>query len=74
MSAAKTKSPSRSAPTQTPSSAISDAELVVMKVVWHHPSVTANQVVAALEEKTDWKLPHHSDPPQPARAQGRGRL
>jgi BlaI family penicillinase repressor len=34
---------------------ISDAELVVMKVVWHQPPVTANQVVAALEPRTDWK-------------------
>ena len=34
---------------------ISDAELVVMKAVWERPPVTANQVVAALEPKTDWK-------------------
>jgi BlaI family transcriptional regulator, penicillinase repressor len=35
--------------------AISDAELVVMKVVWGRPPVTANEVVAALEPRTDWK-------------------
>jgi BlaI family penicillinase repressor len=35
--------------------AISDAELVVMKVVWRNPPVTANQVVAALEDQTHWK-------------------
>jgi BlaI family penicillinase repressor len=35
--------------------AISDAELVVMKVVWNRSPVTANQVVAALERQTDWK-------------------
>ena len=34
---------------------ISDAELVVMKVVWSHPPVTANQVVEALESRTHWK-------------------
>jgi BlaI family penicillinase repressor len=34
---------------------ISDAELVVMKVVWHQSPVTTNQVVAALETRTDWK-------------------
>jgi BlaI family penicillinase repressor len=34
---------------------ISDAELVVMKVVWRKSPVTANQVVAALGRRTDWK-------------------
>jgi BlaI family penicillinase repressor len=34
---------------------ISDAELVVMKVVWRKSPVTANQVVAALERRTHWK-------------------
>jgi BlaI family transcriptional regulator, penicillinase repressor len=34
---------------------ISDAEWPVMKVVWNHPPVTANQVVAALERQTSWK-------------------
>ena len=34
---------------------ISDAELVVMKVVWNQSPVTANQVVSALESTTDWK-------------------
>lgn len=34
---------------------ISDAELIVMKVVWNQSPVTANQVVAALEEQMDWK-------------------
>jgi BlaI family penicillinase repressor len=34
---------------------ISDAELVVMKIVWQQPPVTANQVVAALGPQTDWK-------------------
>lgn len=50
MSPAKTKSARKRA-----LPAISDAELVVMKIVWQNPPVTANQVVAALEHKTDWK-------------------
>ncbi len=53
MSPTKTKSPRASAKSALP--AITDAELVVMKVVWQKPPVTANQVVAALEDKTDWK-------------------
>jgi BlaI family penicillinase repressor len=35
--------------------AITDAELVVMKVVWRKSPVTANEVVAALGSRTDWK-------------------
>jgi BlaI family transcriptional regulator, penicillinase repressor len=35
--------------------AITDAELVVMKVVWRKPPVTANEVVAALGSRTEWK-------------------
>ncbi len=34
---------------------ISDAELVVMKVVWGKAPVTANQVVSALENRRHWK-------------------
>ena len=34
---------------------ISDAELVVMKVVWEKSSVTANQVVEALGNHKEWK-------------------
>jgi BlaI family penicillinase repressor len=34
---------------------ISDAELVVMKVVWQKAPVTANQVVEALERQKHWK-------------------
>ena len=34
---------------------ISDAELVVMKVVWESAPVTANQVVEALERRKHWK-------------------
>ncbi|SRR6266511_2592108 len=34
---------------------ISDAELVVMKVVWERAPVTANQVVRALENRRRWK-------------------
>lgn len=34
---------------------ISDAELVVMKVVWEKAPVTANQVVSALENRQHWK-------------------
>ena len=34
---------------------ISDAELVVMKVVWEKAPVTANQVVEALERQKHWK-------------------
>src|SRR5581483_10853976 len=45
--------PAKSRKTKLP--AISDAELVVMKVVWGHSPVTANQVVSALEKRADWK-------------------
>src|SRR5262245_21264565 len=34
---------------------ISDAEWIVMNVVWERAPVTANQVVAALEDRADWK-------------------
>jgi BlaI family penicillinase repressor len=34
---------------------ISDAEWVVMQAVWRKGAVTANEVVAALENSTDWK-------------------
>ena len=34
---------------------ISDAEWVVMKVVWEKAPLTANQVVAALEGQSVWK-------------------
>jgi BlaI family penicillinase repressor len=34
---------------------ISDAEWVVMKVVWEDPPVTANQVVDALKGEATWK-------------------
>ena len=34
---------------------ISDAELVVMKVVWQKAPATANQVVEALEDQMHWK-------------------
>jgi len=34
---------------------ISDAELVVMKVIWERASVTANEVVEALERQQHWK-------------------
>ena len=34
---------------------VSDAELVVMKVVWEKAPVTANQVVQALEDQMHWK-------------------
>ncbi len=34
---------------------ISDAEWVVMKVIWQKGSATANQVVEALERQIDWK-------------------
>jgi BlaI family transcriptional regulator, penicillinase repressor len=37
---------------------ISDAELVVMKVVWERAPVTANQVVSALENQEHWKTFH----------------
>lgn len=46
---ARTKAPN---PKNPP---ISDAELVVMKVVWRKPPVTANEVVGALEKQTHWK-------------------
>jgi BlaI family transcriptional regulator, penicillinase repressor len=34
---------------------ISDAELVIMKVIWTNTPTTANKVVEALEGKTEWK-------------------
>ena len=34
---------------------VSDAELVVMKVVWQKAPATANQVVEALEDQIHWK-------------------
>ena len=34
---------------------ISEAELVVMRVVWEKAPVTANQVVDALERRKQWK-------------------
>ena len=34
---------------------ISDAEWVVMQVLWQKDAATANEVVAALEKSTDWK-------------------
>jgi BlaI family penicillinase repressor len=53
MNAVKHKTPK---PPRTPVlPAISDAELVVMKVVWDRPPVTANRVVEALANESDWK-------------------
>src|SRR2546428_13147412 len=34
---------------------ISEAELVVMKVVWNQAPITTNQVVGALEHQAHWK-------------------
>jgi BlaI family penicillinase repressor len=34
---------------------ISDAEWIVMKVLWNSVPLTANEVVEALESTTDWK-------------------
>jgi BlaI family penicillinase repressor len=34
---------------------ISDAEWVVMRVVWERAPITTNQVVEVLAHKTDWK-------------------
>jgi BlaI family penicillinase repressor len=34
---------------------ISDAEWIVMQAVWQNGTVTANEVVAALENSTDWR-------------------
>ncbi len=34
---------------------ISEAEWVVMKAIWDRGPLTTNQVVEALERKTDWK-------------------
>src|SRR5438105_1193176 len=53
MSVEKKNPPARPAKPELPP--ISDAELVVMKVVWSHPPVTANQVVGALQNQTAWK-------------------
>ncbi len=33
---------------------ISEAELRIMRVLWTHPSLTANEVVEALSSETDW--------------------
>ena len=38
-----------------PSPSISDAEWVVMKVVWDQGTATANQVVSALQQEASWK-------------------
>ena len=38
---------------QTPS--ISEAEWEVMKVLWKKGRQTANQVISAIQEQTDWK-------------------
>ncbi len=35
--------------------AISDAEWIVMRVIWDRGQVTANEMVDALEGKQDWK-------------------
>ena len=53
MCAEKRKTPGRPRKAELPS--ISDAELIVMKIVWSKPPVTANQVVSALENLTHWK-------------------
>ena len=34
---------------------ISDTEWQVMKVIWEKAPVTANDIINALEDKTDWK-------------------
>src|SRR6266436_5918130 len=45
----------RKARTNTDLPQISDAEWVVMKVVWDKAPLTTNQVVEMLDEKTHWK-------------------
>jgi len=47
------KSVKNGAPREMPQ--ISEAELVVMRVVWNQSPVTANQVVEALRDQTHWK-------------------
>lgn len=47
------RSRSRAEPLPTP--AITDAEWVVMKIIWANGVATANQVVASLSEKMQWK-------------------
>lgn len=50
--------PSERQPRKQPARAlpqISNAELVVMKVVWERAPVTANQVVETLESRQRWK-------------------
>jgi BlaI family penicillinase repressor len=44
-----------SAPSPAPPPSISDAEWVIMKVVWERQTVTANQVVSALANQVTWK-------------------
>ena len=49
------KSKSRRTRRSEPVPSISDAEWVVMKVLWERSPLTTNQVVAALDATTHWK-------------------
>jgi BlaI family transcriptional regulator, penicillinase repressor len=55
MTAAKSKRTPALPAKPPPPPSISDAEWVVMKVAWEKGTVTANQVVGALETKMSWK-------------------
>ena len=55
MSKATEKSAPAKNPAPTKLPAITDAELVVMKVVWGKSPITANEVVTALADHTQWK-------------------
>jgi BlaI family transcriptional regulator, penicillinase repressor len=50
-----TQVPSKPNPALPHAPPISDAEWVVMQVVWKKRTATANDVVGALERKMDWK-------------------
>ncbi|MCH4887071.1 BlaI/MecI/CopY family transcriptional regulator [Acidaminobacter sp. JC074] len=33
---------------------ISDSEWIIMKVIWKHQSISANEIIKALESQVDW--------------------
>ena len=49
----KTEAKAKRTPRQLPR--ISDAEWIVMKIVWEKAPITTNQVVQSLEDKMHWK-------------------
>jgi BlaI family transcriptional regulator, penicillinase repressor len=49
------KPPRPRAPHASAPPGITDAEWIVMRVFWEKQQATANEVVAALDRRTDWK-------------------